>query len=877
MYAKSFTFISLLLTTCPLYAEVVLDGTLGHRGALEGPHYAIGAELGSQHGGNLFHSFSDFNINTGESATFSGPYTVKNVISRITGGNPSHINGVLSSTIPNADMYFLNPNGMMFGPNARLDVLGSFHASTAHTLYFQDGGQFNASQPNNSLLTIAPIKAFGFLDNHIAPISVEGQGEITQADWEINPVGLNVSEGKTLSLIGGNIKIKNGTFYRTVKVDEEGNESNIIKELPVILAPAGRINLASIARAGDVTLKPEDLQLSAQRGEVILENTYITTTKKGSSSGDIYIRAGRFFLDNARVQTNTFDEKEGGDINVQADELKAINGGVLTSASHSTGQGGRIIIKVSGKTEFSGGKILDEDIILPGGIKFDTLEGKKIILPSGLVVASLKGNGGTILLETGSLSLKEGAGINAATFGEGKGGDIKIKASDVISLSGISLFGIDSFNLSSSISASAKNKTEKAGGGGSIELEAKQLYLKNGALIGGFNFGKSQGSHLDIKVAENIVLSAGENKEASSILTIAMGEGDAGNIRLEAQKLTVQDGSTISAATMGAGKGGNINIQVDEVSLSGLDTQGEGSSILAATLSLSDLDIESGEILTDLLELADLLETENTGDGGTIELVADHLILKDDAIIGVGTFGTGHGGNINIQAKTIHLSSGGSIEAASEVQGNAGHVTLRVEETVKMQDSSINTEAFNAHGGDIDIQSLGYLYLIDSGITTSINAKDSSDGNILLNNAFIILDNSKIIAKTKSGEGGDIDITTKGIYTFLPSEIKASGDLNIQITVAKDALESLMILPAKFFEAKKQLQPSCSQRAKERSHFVVIKSEGIPNSPDDLLPSGPALSNQTAVLEYQPDLPKRLKTNLSNKNNEVEIVPPQLF
>jgi hypothetical protein len=86
-----------------------------------------------------------------------------------------------------------------------------------------------------------------------------------------------------------------------------------------------------------------------------------------------------------------------------------------------------------------------------------------------------------------------------------------------------------------------------------------------------------------------------------------------------------------------------------------------------------------------------------------------------------------------------------------------------------------------------------------------------------------------------------------------------------------------MILPAKFFEAKKQLQPSCSQKMKERSHFVVIKSEGIPNSPDDLLPSGPALFNQTAVLEYQSDLPKRLKINLPNKNKGLEIVPPQLF
>jgi len=176
------------------HAEVVLDGTLGFRGALDGPNYKIGAKLGQQHGGNLFHSFSDFNINIGESATFSGPNSVQNIISRVTGGNPSHINGLLRSTIPEADFYFLNPYGIMFGEGAQLDVQGSFHASTADTLRFADGSEFNARHPEQPLLTVAPISAFGFLTDAPSAITIEDSF-------------LSVSEGNTLSLIGGDLRI----------------------------------------------------------------------------------------------------------------------------------------------------------------------------------------------------------------------------------------------------------------------------------------------------------------------------------------------------------------------------------------------------------------------------------------------------------------------------------------------------------------------------------------------------------------------------------------------------------------------------------------------------------------------------------------------
>ena len=84
----------------PTHAGVTTDGTLGPGRALPGPNYQIPADLGQQVGGNLFHSFGQFSIDTGESATFSGPNSVNNIIGRVTGGEASFIDGTIRSTIP---------------------------------------------------------------------------------------------------------------------------------------------------------------------------------------------------------------------------------------------------------------------------------------------------------------------------------------------------------------------------------------------------------------------------------------------------------------------------------------------------------------------------------------------------------------------------------------------------------------------------------------------------------------------------------------------------------------------------------------------------------------------------------------------------------
>ena len=142
---------------------ITVDGRLSPAQTLAGPNYAIRAELGRRVGGNLFHSFGRFGLTQGEAATFSGPSGVNNVIGRVTGGAQSSIDGTVRSTMPGANLYLINPAGVVFGPNARVDVSGSFHASSADYLRFQDGARFQATNPDASTLTSAPPAAFGFL------------------------------------------------------------------------------------------------------------------------------------------------------------------------------------------------------------------------------------------------------------------------------------------------------------------------------------------------------------------------------------------------------------------------------------------------------------------------------------------------------------------------------------------------------------------------------------------------------------------------------------------------------------------------------------------------------------------------------------------
>src|SRR5713226_1503921 len=154
--------------------HITVDGHFSPAQTLIGPNYSIGANLGKQVGSNLFHSFGQFGLSTGESAAFSGPATISNVISRVTGGIRSDINGKIQSNITGANLYLINPSGIVFGPNATVNVSGSFHASTADYLKMSDGAKFQATNPGGSTLSAAPPAAFGFLTARPSAITVNG-------------------------------------------------------------------------------------------------------------------------------------------------------------------------------------------------------------------------------------------------------------------------------------------------------------------------------------------------------------------------------------------------------------------------------------------------------------------------------------------------------------------------------------------------------------------------------------------------------------------------------------------------------------------------------------------------------------------------------
>jgi filamentous hemagglutinin family protein len=179
-------------------AQVVLDGSLGASGALTGPHFGIDAAAGSIRGDNLFHSFSQFDLQTGDSATFTGPANIQNILGRVTGGVPSQIDGAIRSGIAGANLFLINPGGILFGPNASVDVSGSFAASSAHYLKLADGAHFVAAlDADDSVLTTGPVVAFGFLEGASGSVEVRGQ-------WV-------AGQGGNLEVVGSLVSVSEGT------------------------------------------------------------------------------------------------------------------------------------------------------------------------------------------------------------------------------------------------------------------------------------------------------------------------------------------------------------------------------------------------------------------------------------------------------------------------------------------------------------------------------------------------------------------------------------------------------------------------------------------------------------------------------------------
>jgi len=310
-----------------------LNTTVTNRGAF----YDITGGTRPANGPNLFHSFGEFGVPANTIANFvnDAGLATSNILSRVTGGNPSNIFGTLQTTgFGAANLFLMNPAGIVFGPTASLNVGGSVNFTTADYLRFTDGTQFNAlSGPADASISSAPVAAFGFLGSNPAAITVQG-GQLA------------VSEGQGLSLVGGNIEVRSGTL-------ENGSSQSAR-----LSAPGGHINLASIASPGEVpiggTLTGESsLNSFASMGAMELAPGSVISAS-GPTAGRIAIRSGQFSMEGATLEANrtsivpslVSSPAATGGIAIHAEDI-ALSHGSSVIASTSGGAAGPIKFEAS--------------------------------------------------------------------------------------------------------------------------------------------------------------------------------------------------------------------------------------------------------------------------------------------------------------------------------------------------------------------------------------------------------------------------------------------------------------------------------------------------------------------------------------------------
>ncbi len=789
------------------HAEIITDGTLGSRMNLQAPNYDITQDLGKTVGPNLFHSFEQFDIYQGETATFLGSPKIQNVISRVTGGNASTIDGTLRNTIPNADTYLINPHGIMFGANAKLDLQGSFHASTADYLSLGENGRFDASNPNRSLLNVAPVESFGFLSDSPTALSVEGSQ-------------LSILPNKTFSLVGGDIHIKHG----------------------YLSTPSGQFNLVSIAEQGEIKLSNLETSSFEKQGKITLsEHTELNVN--GLGAGKIVIRGGQFVSDNSTIQANTFADQEGKGVDIQLTESASFKGDVLAISNSTFGQGnaGYLVI-------FAPNLEIVGSVISSGSAGF--------------------GTSGNITIEANQVALKAGGVIRSDTYGPGQGGQININATKNLTLEGqrhgsIMLpGGLTLINYPSEISTDAYSvgkagslnvttdelnlvgsfiaaTTFGEGQAGYITIQANQATLTEGASISSSSNSNGLSGDLNITVTDTLSVIGkrtgtfsvhfGENtfeygNNQTVIAVAALGKGHGGTVSIEVPTLILDDSGVIAASTVNEGNAGNIVITTKDLYL----TQG------------GQISNSSGGLMGTQLIIG-------TGDGGNIHLKATNSITASgfdergtqSGIIS-NTLGPGKGGDILIETHQLNLGDHGTVAANSLSTGDAGHITISADVITLTDNGKITTTAQNATGGNITLTAPNRLYLRNAQITTSVHGGAGNGGNINITHpVFIALCKGQIKAQADAGHGGNIFIITDNFLTTSCSVVSASSKLGIDGHVEIDSPDEtiskdLIQLSPGLIREQYQFKTCKVQITGERSHFVVQPYTRSGNNPDDL-------------------------------------------
>jgi filamentous hemagglutinin family protein len=789
-------FATLTLSWVPSNAEVTLANGKGPIHPTNTLNYIIKSSVGTIDGNNLFHDFLKFDLSAGERATFTGPRTILNIVSRVTGGTEaSSIDGLIDSRtyMPSANFFLLNPHGVMFGPNATLYVGGSFHATTADSIRFAEGNAFSVGLSGDSKLTTPAPAAFGFLD--------PGQGKI-----EINGSKLAVASGRTLSFVGGTVQVNGG----------------------MLQAPGGRLQLIN-ARSAEVPLEPPMAPLITTSG--LNSPKVVRALDPGVV---VVIRSGQLLMDGASIVASTRNGTDqphtGIDVDVDGSLLMR-NEASIKSPTSGTGRSGNIFIK-AGALELSTQASIQSSTIKAGAAGTITINAESLTMtdPSNIRSSSDRsrsGAGGEVIVTIEKdLSISNEAAISTVTnSSEGEAGDVKVTVKGSASVTDHANVG--SFSFSSAAPGVV------TGDFGSLRL-SEGGYIQAGTFFAGRSLPPSK---VSLTVGNSIVISGG-----AGISSQAVGK-EVGDITIKGRPQLSVDNGYISTSTIDDGKAGDILLDVSTVSLT------NGGQI--ASGSLKGATGRGGNI-----KLIDPVSV--TISGGSPDEKSPIPAPFDLAESKSGIFTTaeasGPGGDIIITARQLDLRSGAKISASSEGStgpaARAGNIGITFADTLRMDESFIATSSKSANGGDIVIRSTGStLFLNGSQITTSVEGGRGSGGRITLGSpvhplGFLVLSNSQVQADAFGGDGGNINVFTD-VYLKSPNSTvsafsaqSTAGTINIEARVT-DLSGSLAELPSNLLQGTNLLRSACTARIAEgkASSLVVARREGVPPEPDGLLSS----------------------------------------
>ena len=765
---------------------IITDGSLGRATTINGPNYVITANLGQTRGGNLFQSFKQLDLSAGDVATFSGPSMIKNVITRVTGGTASNIDGTLNCAIPHADFFFINPAGVVFGPSAALDVTGSFTVTTADEIKLADGHAFSINSPANASLTSAAPAAFGFTANHPAAIKMNGSL-------------LRVPKNKAITVAAGPVTLSRGAVLR---------------------ASGGTVNLLSLDSSATAPLPLGEAPLigaSALLDDITMSGGSELLTS-GAGGGRIAMAARDLTMNDSGLDATTKGTLAGRGIDLDLSETLSKADSFIYANTSGSGAGGNIHIAAA-------------SINANGAGAGDTgIEAQ--------VHDAATGRGGSISIKAGTIAMSGGEGISVTSFAAGNGGNVSVVANQM------TIDGAGDVANSTGVFA----RSHESGRAGAVRVHASDLKLMNNGLIDGSSFGPAAGGAVSVD-ANKLSLTAGGDVQSDAYaagvagpVSVRTGQfiadgrgsggdtgvesitevgstGSAGMVSMRARSASIVAGGDISSATNGTGNAGATSVSARSLKIDGHGSQtftGIASQANSASTGAAGMTSVTAKTLSVLGGGAIVGGTHSVGKGGDVVVHAGQLTidgrstngLLTEISSGASVGSEGSAGAVNVVADSASVIAGGQITSSTSSPGRAGNVTVSVRQ-LKIDgrgDSSFTGIASESNdfgdgaAGSVSVHA-GVMNLVGGGeVSTDTNGNaDAGTVKVVVDTLTLdgrASDSATTIASSSessgTGSAGDVSIHAHSASivagAFIESDTFGSGHAG-NISVVTDALK----------------------------------------------------------------------------------------